>query len=248
MTNEKLLEVRAKLVREGQAREAAKRKRRLKGRLGELLIEAWLRVRHGDEVLKFPDDPATKWEYVTADGKRPDFLVTLDSGSAEQTAVVIDAKLHTLTNSTFWVSEAEYQEYLSALKQWGTDWLFFAVIDAAKPDAFELFHHAALKMVASGREFVLGVPGNPREAISRLEYDAAVAQLPIYNFDPAEAPTYYYGPIHWPMELSAHSENRTEDGNPSEPVSPTGTARVGITPPSDSEQIDLGTDHEQADG
>lgn len=186
----RLAEMSARLGSGRDERRAMERQRHLRGRLGEFLIEAWLLARHPDEVLRFPDDPGTKRDYLVGPGKRPDFLVTLDPGEPNEEMILVDAKLHAISESTFWMQEEEFQQYTSAITEWRTDQLYFAVIDANQPNAFELLHYSSLKSVNGRREFRLGEGHSARHEISKAEYEAGVALLALTGFAASEAPAY----------------------------------------------------------
>jgi hypothetical protein len=157
------------------------------GRFGEIVVEAWLRERKHLEVLPFPQTPETKREYLSGDGKRPDFLVTIPAGGpSEKVDVLIDAKFHTIAEgAAFYVGKAEMVLYQAAMAEWGAEWLFFAVINANEPTALHLIERSEMTPSgdASRYEYVLGSIADRSESLTASDLDLALGRFTREGFE-----------------------------------------------------------------
>jgi hypothetical protein len=103
------------------------------GRVGEILIARWLDESKGISTLPIPQSPATLREYVSAGGKRPDYLVDLGDDGAEQWEC-LDAKMRTIADGKFIISKAELEKYNVFKEEYGFAGVIFAIVPRHAPD------------------------------------------------------------------------------------------------------------------
>lgn len=162
------------------------------GRLGEIIVEAWLRENFRLLVEPLPQEFGTKLHLLPKGGKRPDFAVTFDE---KEDYFFVDAKLHNTSGLThFSLSKKEIKDFRLGIEQLGADTLLIALVPRERVDLLFLI---ALDEIAAENEF--GPPGvfklDPNDEgrrfgpIGRPAYDAAVTRLRYEGFS-GDVPAY----------------------------------------------------------
>jgi hypothetical protein len=121
-----LEKIRARLKEQAEQAEKPARERRARGRLGEIIVEAWLREQCGLEVQPLPQDIGTKHLLLPEGGKRPDFAVAF---SPDEDVFFVDAKLHVTNNlKQFSLEAKEIEDFRLAMRQLKVDVLLIALV------------------------------------------------------------------------------------------------------------------------
>lgn len=116
----KIDELRSKLQEEQRSRRA----RQDNGRLGEIIVESWLREDSRLDIQPLPQDLGTKRFLLPEGGKRPDFAVELDSKT-----FFVDAKLHQTNGLKYFSLDAnEIADFRKAMEQLEISMLFIALL------------------------------------------------------------------------------------------------------------------------
>lgn len=177
-------------------REAKRRKDEWKarGRLGEILIEAWLREIRGLEVLVVPQTKGTKREFVSENGKRPDFMASLsEENGAPAVNILFDAKFLSVgKEKLMWISEVEMQQYDETMREWGCDLLFFALVPLEYPNQIVLIERSEMINDSGRSRWTFGLTNGENRYwdIPAEFYQRSVRQLGREGYDIALVPTY----------------------------------------------------------
>lgn len=164
--------------------------RRDNGRLGEIVVESWLREVPQLEVEPLPQDKGTKKFLLPDGGKRPDFAVEMDGD-----VFFVDAKLHqTQGLSEFSLDITEIAEFRKAMHQLDIGTLFIALLPREAVDCLFLIE---LSDIENKNEhgapgvFRLDVSDNLRRfgPVSKEAFDRAILQYRREGFS-GDVPEY----------------------------------------------------------
>jgi len=126
----KIDELRSKLQEEQRSRRA----RQDNGRLGEIIVESWLREDSRLDIQPLPQEQGTKRFLLPEGGKRPDFAVECDSRT-----FFVDAKLHQTNNlKQFSLDANEVADFRKAMAQLEISMLFIALLSREAIDCLFL--------------------------------------------------------------------------------------------------------------
>ncbi len=166
--------------------------RRDSGRLGEILVEDWLRADERLEVQPLPQDIGDKRLLLREGGKRPDFAVAFRSDGE---CFFVDAKLHATDGlQQFALDLSEIAEFRSAMRQLEITSLLIALVPREQVDKLFLI---TLDDIEAKNEF--GPPGtfklDPTDALrlfgpfTREAYDLALRRFHAEGYT-GEVPPY----------------------------------------------------------
>lgn len=118
--------IRARLKEQADRAEKLARERQARGRLGEIIVEAWLREQCSLEVQPLPQDIGTKHLLLPEGGKRPDFAVAF---SPDEDVFFVDAKLHATNDlKQFLLKATEIEDFRLAMREFKVDVLLIALV------------------------------------------------------------------------------------------------------------------------
>lgn len=154
--------------------------RKASGRLGEIIVENWLREQCRLEVQPLPQDMGTKRFLLPEGGKRPDFAVAFN---LSEDCFFVDAKLHATNGlSQFSLDLNEIADFRSAMRQLDVDHLFIALLPRESVDRLYLISLDEIERdneFGSEGGFALD-PDDPHRRfgpITRDAYDAALERV-----------------------------------------------------------------------
>ena len=103
---------------------AVKQAQRDNGRLGEIIVENWLRQTCQANIVALPQGRGTKLQLLPGGGKRPDFAVEVEGG-----VFFVDVKLHSTGGlQEFSLGQPEINEFRLAMMAFDISVLFIALL------------------------------------------------------------------------------------------------------------------------
>lgn len=192
----RLEEIRKKIK---ETEEKPKLDREAQGRLGELIVEAWL-SKHGLDVYPLPQDYGTKKLLLPNGGKRPDFAAAFFSKdtTAPNEMFFVDAKFHaTGTDGIFSLEEQEINDFRKAMEYFKANVLFIALIPKEQVDRIYLIGLDEIsEMNSFGPKGKFSLPSDESQKAQYLighttksEYDCSVSRLRGLGFQ-GDVPEY----------------------------------------------------------
>lgn len=188
--------LRAKLLAPALQQEERKKKWKVQGRYGEIIVKNKLLASGGLDVVEFPQNKSDKLDFTSKAGKRPDYVVCDIDGNKkadEYSAVCVDSKCHTVDDSKcFWISNEEMGQYEETLKLWEQKLLIFAVVPADNPTKMILIGNFEMADDSANNRkvFKLSNVADRSVKVHRTDHDLAIKQLKTENYDVALAPSY----------------------------------------------------------